>query len=158
MAGPLQFVPFITSIEHNFWTQLNCKKLDELKLDDRPLPLSASFTNGLYCLLFYSGIILYELDNFISLNRNLKSVAQLSMYHISLKQSSSTADCKAGLPTHVSLSYDSFAAVTRGTPYIGEIVNKNTVEEFKDSDFTGILNGVGKKVIMVILISLSTKV
>lgn len=46
MSTPVQYVPLISSIDHTFWTQLNAKKLDELKLDERPLPLNAFYTNG----------------------------------------------------------------------------------------------------------------
>lgn len=45
MSTPVQYVPLISSIDHTFWTQLNAKKLDELKLDERPLPLNAFYTN-----------------------------------------------------------------------------------------------------------------
>ncbi|XP_063679935.1 ubiquitin-like modifier-activating enzyme ATG7 isoform X2 [Bolinopsis microptera] len=45
MSTPVQYVPLISSIDHTFWTQLNAKKLDELKLDERPLDLTAFYTN-----------------------------------------------------------------------------------------------------------------
>eukprot|EP00116_Pleurobrachia_bachei_P015410 sb/3475672/ len=97
MSG-LSYVPLISSIDHTFWTNLNAKKLDELKLDSRPLPISAAYTN----------------------------------------------DCASGVPAHLSLSYDSFNEdISVGCVYRGDILNTNTVEEFKAIDYTNLLNEQG---------------
>eukprot|EP00116_Pleurobrachia_bachei_P009371 sb/3469633/ len=100
MSG-LSYVPLISSIDHTFWTNLNAKKLDELKLDSRPLPISAAYTN----------------------------------------------DCANGVPAHLSLSYDSFNEESSvGCVYRGDILNTNTVEEFKAIDYTNLLNEQGTQI------------
>ena len=61
------------------------------------------------------------------------------------------SDCKPGLPAHLTLSYDSFTdkPANRGTVYVGEILNTNTIEEFKAKDFSGILKSAGEKVMFL---------
>jgi hypothetical protein len=41
MSTQLQFEPFITSISITFWKVLAKKKLEELRLDDRSIPIWA---------------------------------------------------------------------------------------------------------------------
>ena len=52
------------------------------------------------------------------------------------------------MPAHLTLSYASFLGEPsdHGTPYMGTILNTNTIEQFKAKDYTAILNSIGSKV------------
>ena len=43
---PLQFAPFSSTISPSFWQALTTLKLQVLKLNDEPVPISASYTRG----------------------------------------------------------------------------------------------------------------
>ena len=42
----LKFVPFSSVVDATFWHMISDKKLNELKLDERPLPIHGVYRNG----------------------------------------------------------------------------------------------------------------
>lgn len=46
MSSSIKFVPFSSLVDTSFWHQLAEKKLNEVKLDRRPIPATATYRNG----------------------------------------------------------------------------------------------------------------
>ncbi|GAA5847905.1 hypothetical protein JCM9279_003484 [Rhodotorula babjevae] len=121
--APLQFLPLSTSISPSFWHRLTSLKLDHLKLDDTPLPLTGHYTRGRTILDKRTGQAVplsgaLELDD-----------ASFAADHVGDRSSSSTAHAAA----------DRFHLQ-------GLLRNVNTLEEFKLLDKAKLLSDLGDQI------------
>lgn len=117
-SSTVKFVPFSSLVDTSFWHQLADKKLNEIKLDRKAIPATASYRNGKNCLM----CSLFSL-NFIDLAAGLPPLATFDF--------SSFRERNSSVNNHL---------------MSGEVLITNTIEEFKSIDKQNLINEAGSRV------------
>ena len=137
-TNQLQFAPFSSSLHPAFWTTFAKYKLEVLGLDSDPVDVKVShYLHSFRFKILRSIFFLFILDFFIG---NAASIS------IDFFQGVYVNDDVKGLPASLSLDWSAFAKVQDQKEESdfkldwnefhapGQIMNKNTLEEFKQCD------------------------
>lgn len=136
---PLQFSPFASHVHPGFWNAFSKKKLEEMQLSEEPVPLNGQFVNRDYNDLDI------DLNFFVERLREYRLLLKREIHATSKRNKgqdlSKTNSGAAGLSSALNVEWDAFQGDSplSWDSYLssGTLINKNTLDAFKQCDKVG---------------------